>query len=77
MPDIAFDADSLTGVPIVYSAQGGTFIVSVGGTSVGSPDNNCRGLIYYTLLTMNHVHGIDETLHLSSNIANCQQGVMN
>ncbi len=37
VPDVAFDADPLTGVPIVYSAQGGTFIVSVGGTSVGSP----------------------------------------
>ena len=37
VPDVAFDADPLTGVPIVFSQQGGTLIVPVGGTSVGSP----------------------------------------
>jgi len=37
VPDVAFDADPLTGVPIVFSQQGATYIVSVGGTSVGSP----------------------------------------
>lgn len=37
VPDVAFDGDPLTGVPVVFSQQGGTFIVSVGGTSVGSP----------------------------------------
>ncbi len=37
VPDVAFDADPLTGVPIVVSLQGSTYIVSVGGTSVGSP----------------------------------------
>jgi kumamolisin len=30
IPDVAFDADPLTGVPIVFSAQGGTLIVPVG-----------------------------------------------
>src|SRR5205814_9453173 len=37
VPDVAFDADPLTGVPIVVSQQGATLIVPVGGTSVGSP----------------------------------------
>ena len=37
VPDVAFDADPLTGVPVVFSQQGATYIVSVGGTSVGSP----------------------------------------
>ena len=37
LPDVAFDADNLTGVPIVASAQGETLIIPVGGTSVGAP----------------------------------------
>ncbi len=37
VPDVAFDADPLTGVPVVFSQEGATYIVSVGGTSVGSP----------------------------------------
>ncbi len=37
VPDVAFDADNLTGVPVVFSASGSTNIVAVGGTSVGSP----------------------------------------
>ena len=37
VPDVAFDADPLTGVPVVFSEEGSTFITSVGGTSVGSP----------------------------------------
>jgi subtilase family serine protease len=37
LPDVAFDADPLTGVPVVVSQQGATLIVPVGGTSVGSP----------------------------------------
>jgi subtilase family serine protease len=37
VPDVAFDADPLTGVPIVFSLQGATLLVPVGGTSVGSP----------------------------------------
>ena len=37
VPDVAFDADPLTGVPVVFSQQGATLIVPVGGTSVGSP----------------------------------------
>ena len=37
VPDVAFDADPLTGVPIVFSQQGITIIAPVGGTSVGSP----------------------------------------
>ncbi|GAC1636740.1 MAG: hypothetical protein NVS4B11_39320 [Ktedonobacteraceae bacterium] len=37
VPDVAFDADPLTGVPVVFSLQGVTLIVPVGGTSVGSP----------------------------------------
>jgi subtilase family serine protease len=37
VPDVAFDADPLTGVPIVFSQQGATLIVPVGGTSVGAP----------------------------------------
>ena len=37
LPDVAFDADPLTGVPVVVSAQGETLIIPVGGTSVGSP----------------------------------------
>lgn len=37
VPDVAFDADPLTGVPIVVSQGGSTIIAPVGGTSVGSP----------------------------------------
>lgn len=37
IPDVAFDADPLTGVPVVVSAFGETIIIPVGGTSVGSP----------------------------------------
>ena len=37
VPDVAFVADPLTGVPVVVSAFGQTLIIPVGGTSVGSP----------------------------------------
>ena len=37
IPDVAFDADPNTGVPVVFSQNGATLIVPVGGTSVGSP----------------------------------------
>lgn len=37
IPDVAWDADPLTGVPIVISVDGGTHIVPFGGTSVGAP----------------------------------------
>lgn len=37
VPDVAFVADPLTGVPVVVSAFGETIIVPIGGTSVGSP----------------------------------------
>ncbi len=37
VPDIAYDGDPFTGVPVVLSESGGTLIVPVGGTSVGSP----------------------------------------
>ncbi len=37
VPDVAFDADPNTGVPVVFSEQGATLIVPVGGTSLGSP----------------------------------------
>ncbi len=37
VPDVAFDADSLTGVPVVVSQGGQTLIMPIGGTSVGSP----------------------------------------
>ncbi len=37
VPDVAFDADPLTGVPVVVSEGGATIIEPVGGTSVGSP----------------------------------------
>ena len=37
VPDVAFVADPLTGVPVVVSVFGGTLIVPIGGTSVGSP----------------------------------------
>ncbi len=37
VPDVAFDADSQTGVPIVLSAGGGVHVTPFGGTSVGSP----------------------------------------
>ena len=37
VPDVAFVADPLTGVPIVVSAFGETIIIPIGGTSVGSP----------------------------------------
>jgi subtilase family serine protease len=36
-PDVAWDADPLTGVPVVVSFFGGTEIIPVGGTSVGAP----------------------------------------
>jgi subtilase family serine protease len=38
LPDVAFDADPLTGVPVVFSFAGGTIIAPVGGTSVGAPE---------------------------------------
>jgi subtilase family serine protease len=37
VPDVAFVADPLTGVPVVVSVFGETLIVPIGGTSVGSP----------------------------------------
>lgn len=37
VPDVAFDADPFTGVPVVLSLGGSTYIVPFGGTSVGSP----------------------------------------
>jgi subtilase family serine protease len=37
IPDVAFDGDPFTGVPIVVSQGGQTIIAPVGGTSVGSP----------------------------------------
>lgn len=37
VPDVAFDGDPFTGVPIVVSINGATIIAPVGGTSVGSP----------------------------------------
>lgn len=37
VPDVAFVGDPLTGVPVVVSLSGGTLIVPIGGTSVGSP----------------------------------------
>ncbi len=37
IPDVAFDGDQSTGVPVVYSANGSTYIEPFGGTSVGSP----------------------------------------
>jgi subtilase family serine protease len=37
LPDVSWDADPLTGVPVVVSIQGGTYILPVGGTSVGAP----------------------------------------
>ncbi len=37
LPDVAWDADPLTGVPVVVSLFGGTYIVPFGGTSVGAP----------------------------------------
>jgi subtilase family serine protease len=37
VPDVAFVADPLTGVPVVVSVFGETIIVPIGGTSVGSP----------------------------------------
>ncbi len=37
VPDVAYDGDPFTGVPVVASEDGGTLIVPVGGTSVGSP----------------------------------------
>jgi subtilase family serine protease len=36
-PDVSWDADPLTGVPVVVSIFGGTYIVPFGGTSVGAP----------------------------------------
>ncbi len=37
VPDVAWDADPVTGVPIVYSDTTATYIIPVGGTSVGAP----------------------------------------
>lgn len=37
VPDVAFDADPLTGVVVVLSLSGSTYIVPFGGTSVGAP----------------------------------------
>jgi subtilase family serine protease len=37
LPDVSWDADPLTGVPIVVSFGGATHIVPIGGTSVGAP----------------------------------------
>lgn len=37
LPDVSWDADPLTGVPVVVSIFGATYIVPVGGTSVGAP----------------------------------------
>lgn len=37
LPDVAFDADPATGVPVVLSVYGATYITPFGGTSVGSP----------------------------------------
>ncbi|QBD81668.1 hypothetical protein EPA93_39145 [Ktedonosporobacter rubrisoli] len=37
VPDIAYDGDPFTGVPVVISMNGGTLIIPVGGTSVGAP----------------------------------------
>jgi subtilase family serine protease len=36
-PDVSWDADPLTGVPVVVSLSGGTYIIPFGGTSVGAP----------------------------------------
>lgn len=37
LPDVSWDADPLTGVPVVVSLFGATYIVPFGGTSVGAP----------------------------------------
>ena len=37
IPDVSYNGDPLTGVPIVVSIQGTTYITPVGGTSAGSP----------------------------------------
>jgi subtilase family serine protease len=37
VPDVAWDGDPVTGVPIVFSDTTATYIVPVGGTSVGAP----------------------------------------
>jgi subtilase family serine protease len=37
LPDVAWDGDPITGVPVVYSDNIATYIVPVGGTSVGAP----------------------------------------
>ena len=37
VPDVAWDGDPVTGVPIVFSTATATEIVPVGGTSVGAP----------------------------------------
>ncbi|GAC1427173.1 MAG: hypothetical protein NVS4B1_13280 [Ktedonobacteraceae bacterium] len=37
IPDVAYNGDPLTGVPVVVSIQGTTYITPVGGTSAGSP----------------------------------------
>jgi subtilase family serine protease len=38
LPDVAFDADPFTGVPVVISIDGETIVGPVGGTSVGAPE---------------------------------------
>ncbi len=37
VPDVAFDGDPLTGVPVIFTDGGSLFIEEYGGTSVGSP----------------------------------------
>ncbi len=37
VPDVAFNADPLTGVPVIFSVGGSTVIEPLGGTSLGSP----------------------------------------
>jgi subtilase family serine protease len=37
LPDVSWDGDPNTGVPVVMSIQGGTYVVPFGGTSVGAP----------------------------------------
>ena len=37
VPDVAYNADPLTGVPIVFSLGGATLIAPIGGTSAGAP----------------------------------------
>lgn len=37
VPDVAYDADPLTGVPVVISIGNATLIIPIGGTSAGAP----------------------------------------